>query len=192
MKVFCIHGAFSTFRSFNYIINVIDNRNNLKHSNFTGFMPISYNMNETLNNITDRTFKEINECNDEKVIVIGHSLGGLIAADLAQNCKKISHCITISTPFGGVTPFHGGDIATKISFYYSNYLMKIRNTKFLCPVTPIISSLDNVVSISSQTVRSDLYYHEYPLNHFEILLEYEIALIIENIIVNEINPIKEL
>jgi pimeloyl-ACP methyl ester carboxylesterase len=124
---------------------------------------------------------------DEPIALVGHSLGGVIAALIAlRGYANVSKLVTISAPLGG-SRFAAfarwvasgipllNDITTS-----SPAILELQNRKIVPPVLSIISTggslptsnepNDSVVSVSSQRALSYAKKVEINANHFEILL----------------------
>lgn len=94
-NIFFIHGAWASKNSFNYIQHSL-NHNKLKYSINFEYNSHKENISEIINRAREELSKE-----EEKCIIVGHSLGGLIALALhdEKNCDKI---ITIASPLSGI------------------------------------------------------------------------------------------
>src|ERR1019366_8365767 len=93
MKLLIIPGAYSSYISWRY---------------FNQDMPkdveqifLDYNPENLLEETIDKFEKQINLINDD-VIIAAHSLGGIIALNLAKRCSNIKRIITVASPFGGL------------------------------------------------------------------------------------------
>lgn len=120
------------------------------------------------------------------VTLIGHSLGGLIALNLAHRVPGHVHkIITIASPLGGV------GVATVLRWLIPHPLLadihpssplvsQIRHRPPPVPTLSLVATAgkspllaepnDGVVTISSQTCLDGPIYVHVPVNHFEILL----------------------
>jgi predicted alpha/beta hydrolase family esterase len=175
-----VHGAGASKKSFNWLNEHLNKKNKIHF--------FSYDM---YGNIPD-CVKKINEQIDlinEPTVVIGHSLGGLLAADVCDN-KNVEKIITMSTPLGGILAVGLFGLMNSNAMFrellpYSNILYEIKkkNVKIKKPhmaiVTthglPIISEEnDGVVMVSSQMSWETPIYKKYDLNHFEVLMSQEI------------------
>jgi len=92
MKLVIIPGAYSSHISWTY---------------FSQEMPtnieqifLDYNPENPLEETIDKFEKQINLIDDE-IILAAHSLGGIIALNLAKRCANIKQVITVASPFGG-------------------------------------------------------------------------------------------
>lgn len=93
MKLIIIPGAYSSHISWCY---------------FEQEMPddierifLDYNPENPLEDII-KSFTEILSKIDDNLIVVGHSLGGIIALNLSNQCSNIKKVITNASPFGGI------------------------------------------------------------------------------------------
>lgn len=172
-QIFFIHGAASTPLSFNWL------KGNLKPHNA---IDIAYENQTPLIDTIDHLRKKVSECNVPPII-IGHSLGGIIAASIAQevSVKKI---VTMSTPFGG------SFAASLVRWFMPSQLIKD-----VCQQSPVLLSLqknppkipmlsfvtdsnlimlgertDGVVTVASQMALNGPNYIKVDVNHFEILM----------------------
>ena len=100
-NIFFIHGAWSSGSSFNYLKSkALDIGNGVgKIHAFQYDCQI-----ENLNSILLRAEKELNDLqqNGLKTIVVGHSMGGLLALYISHDNKNVSKTITISAPLSGI------------------------------------------------------------------------------------------
>jgi esterase/lipase len=98
-NLFLIHGAWCTKNSYNYIIKKI------LDDHFVGNIHcFEYDCNiENLSSITKRAKKQLEEIskNGLKTVVVGHSMGGLIALRLSQK-KEVYKTITLASPLSGL------------------------------------------------------------------------------------------
>jgi pimeloyl-ACP methyl ester carboxylesterase len=62
---------------------------------------LDYNAELSLDDILESFEKKLSTITDD-IIVVGHSLGGVLAVLLAERCKQIKKVITIAAPFGGI------------------------------------------------------------------------------------------
>jgi pimeloyl-ACP methyl ester carboxylesterase len=145
-----------------------------------------YEINESVQSCIDRIVKEIGS---DPVVLIGHSLGGVIALACAQRCPNVTHLVTLSAPFGGLpyagllSLFHNTPIFSELRGY-SPLLSEIRSTEIKIPHLAIIGTHslpllrepnDGVITVASQTALSDRSYVSFSLNHFEVLLSPAVA-----------------
>lgn len=132
MKILAIHGAFSTPYVFNYIQHKLDN--------YT-FDHFSYQ--DKYKNVST----VIEDCNtkithdNEDVIILGHSLGGVIGANLLSN-KKVKGLVTLASPVGGI----------KMNFYASNFLFKRTFIQEITPFSPVIVSCKDNIELTKKPV----------------------------------------
>lgn len=62
---------------------------------------LDYNPELPLKDILDSFEKKLSNVTDD-ILVVGHSLGGVLAVLLAERCKQVKQVVTIAAPFGGV------------------------------------------------------------------------------------------
>lgn len=98
-NLFLIHGAWCTKESFNYVIKkVLDDS---PVGNIHGF---SYDcQKEGIHKIAERAKKELSAIsqNGLKTVVVGHSMGGLVALNLSQY-QHVHKTITLASPLNGL------------------------------------------------------------------------------------------
>jgi pimeloyl-ACP methyl ester carboxylesterase len=189
--IFYVHGAHASDQSFNYI------RYSL-HGEFAD-QTFSYDLRSaTAEEIAARLLEEIIEAVEKnkikKLILVGHSFGGVLAVRSANMLKKLNkklrvELITLSTPFAGskiatfIRWFNPGskflsNISAHDSFIKEFKVEKLpyRTTVFVTTagdVGWIPEANDGIVTVLSQKhFESDpkATYHVVNVNHFEILL----------------------
>jgi pimeloyl-ACP methyl ester carboxylesterase len=62
---------------------------------------LDYNPELPLSDILASFEKKLSSITDD-IIVVGHSLGGVLAVLLAERCKQVKKVVTIAAPFGGI------------------------------------------------------------------------------------------
>lgn len=173
MQFVYIHGANATPSSFNY----------LKERVGDGFFA-SYNSNEGFKSNLEMIYRQI--ILFEKIVFIGHSLGGIYAFHLANMMPdKVTHGITLSTPYGGhgmadyakmFLPFNAllHDIGP--SSWTIREMDKMQNRWNWCNVVTTNGNIpwalgpnDGVVTIESMKHRKDIDLIAMECNHYEIL-----------------------
>lgn len=180
-KIWYIHGASSTPRGFNWLHAQLPDHDRVD---------VSYGDHE-VGEIIPKLIKDLkNEIGP--VRIIGHSLGGVIAAFLAQRSKKVERVFTISAPFGGS---EAASWLRWVSFdpllahiHPNSYLItSLKKRKLLAPMFSIVTTSsrfpmsvllpknDGVVSHASQLALAGPTFVELNLNHFEVLLAKETA-----------------
>jgi len=114
-KVVYLHGANASPDNFNYY--------KIKCSEHDSIAPV-YNMEEDPFDVVDQLNRKVrNAFDDNKIIVVGHSFGGLIGAWYsAINPNRVSHLVTIATPWQG-TP-----VARIFGYFFRNSKM-FQNTR---------------------------------------------------------------
>lgn len=184
MDVLFIHGAGASKKSFNWIVPQIE-----CNAHF-----YSYDMNTSnISSCIADVHKEIDSISDlntkRTVIVVGHSLGGLIAAGVANN-PFVSKIVTISTPLGGILlaglfGLFNTHSMTRDLLPYSAILTEVKNQvkAWKKPHKAIISTQglpflleqnDGVVQVNSQMAWDTPEYEKFNLNHFEVLMDDEV------------------
>lgn len=181
-----IHGAWCTKKSFNYVIQkVLDDTKVGKISCFeydcqtTPVEKITHDLKEHYNELS---------CNGLETVIVGHSLGGLLALTLANN-ENVSKTITLASPLSGTKynmllhyylSYHA-PIMTEI-LPNSEFIKQIHNKKYIKPIDVLVATegfnpmiyepSDGVISIASQTrwAPNTSKVYSVPVNHSEILL----------------------
>lgn len=153
------------------------------------FYSISYSLDQTVSQVVDMANKIIDtlpNLTEGSVCVIGHSLGGIITAYLAENIF-VGKIVTICAPFGGIKS------ATLLSWYHplfrdvapSGYtLTGLKHKPNTKPHLAIIGTSglplprepnDGVVTVASQTATKTVLRKVVDLNHFEVLMSEDVA-----------------
>lgn len=96
IHVLLIHGAWSTSTGFNYIHSFLRNTPGIGRITLMNY-DARYS---TMDEIVAHGEKILNDLN-EKTIIIGHSLGGIIALALAKH-KTVASVLTLAAPIGGI------------------------------------------------------------------------------------------
>jgi pimeloyl-ACP methyl ester carboxylesterase len=171
-----IHGFNSTSNSFNYIIEKLKWKGEILRIDYDSHRPLE----ETLKYIQGEL------PNDRELILVGHSLGGVISVLLAHMIPDNIHSvITISSPIGGSkaatfarwlpwSPEVFKDITPSSSF------IRAAQVAPTVPVSSIITSggtlaltnepNDSVVTVASQQATPAKKKAELKANHFEVLM----------------------
>lgn len=189
MKICFIHGANATDRSFNFIRLKcgIQDQNSfcLNYDSENGF----------LHNI--KQMEDVVRLIDDQVFIIAHSLGGIYAAHLASNFKKIVGAITLSTPYKGAEivdyirwALPGHQLFNDISSTSWPFMKLNEINLFNLDWTQVVSTQghvpylpypnDGVVSLASMRGRDDINLIEMPVNHYEVVVSHQVANLIEN------------
>jgi pimeloyl-ACP methyl ester carboxylesterase len=172
-QIWFIHGAYSSPLSFNWL-----------KANLRAHEPvdISYNSSTPLIETIDYLRSEVTKC-VEPPLVIGHSLGGIIAAAISQT-NSVDKIVTMATPFGG------SFAASVLSWFLPTQLMKdisqqnpiLNDIRRSPPKVPMLSFVtdanltvmgertDGVVTVRSQTALNGPKYITVPISHFEVLM----------------------
>lgn len=190
-----IHGAWATPRSFRFI------KQNVNYDKIRKVIEFSYDCNvERIDKIVRRVEKILYE-EEQETIVVGHSLGGLIALathDIPQ-CAKI---ITLSTPTSGIgIPYLLEIIRVPIIMSvapHSKFIKALHKALYTKDIVSFISMTgfnplifdqsDGVVSVHSQGDWMPASARPIPLdcNHFEILQHEDVVSAIDRFSLNEL------
>lgn len=185
MVVWYIHGANSSPLSFAFLKARLK-----KHR----FRDICYDHERSVSHVIDELADEI-EASSERVRIVGHSLGGLIGAAVAQKVA-VDRLATIAAPFGG------SEAARYLRFFSPHVLFEDIHPRSplvvglrLKPLPPTLSIVtlgggtpllpgpnDGVVTVASQTALDGPDYRCLPFNHFEVLLATETIEMIERFV----------
>jgi hypothetical protein len=132
----------------------------------------------------------INQCQNMTIglqpdAIIGHSLGGIIAAHLSSDAKRV----TVASPFGGSAianwlPMYSQlmrDVATTSPIISALRSKKVDHARFLSIVANGLDGrgFDGVISTTSQKALYGPDYRTFDLNHFEVLVDDEIIDLID-------------
>lgn len=174
--IWYIHGAGASQRSFNWLKNEMPQH----HAKF-----LNYSTTEPLLEIVER-FSKIPS--NEPVILVGHSFGGLVALGM-HNLRHVKGIVTMCSPFDGLAtaPFmsmlsndhlfrdlnpYGSTISALHQIVITKPMLSIVATQGL----PIMNEInDGVVSLSSATALKGPMYLKHQINHFEVLLDDNVA-----------------
>jgi pimeloyl-ACP methyl ester carboxylesterase len=185
--VIFIHGLNSSYLSFSYLVK------ELGAGNYTA----SYKSRQSLNLSIEEILLQIPK--KEAVVLVGHSLGGIIAMNIAHmKIRNITKVITISSPLSGskaaiFAQWLLRDVhVLKDIVPSSHYIKSLAQLSSPCPVLSIYSTggslpapleaNDSIVTVSSQ--KSLLYarHAEVKANHFEVLLHPDTTTLIRDFI----------
>lgn len=197
-----IHGASSTYNSFNFINDKLSRERE-------DYCPLffEYDCSRDLQDITNDLLAYLPDGNDE-IILVGHSLGGVIATAVTYNNESISPKKNIKKVVTISSPLAGSKAATYLRWLYPNYglfnnvavtnpiIMAIQSIGAIVPTqciisnggtTPLIKEAnDGVVSVASQGSLKHCKEHvNIKLNHFEVLLSSFVVQQIERFIWDE-------
>lgn len=182
-----IHGLQSTPKSFSYIKLRLPQHDHLD---------IAYDAGQPMLAYVERLVSQIDALNRD-VVLVGHSLGGVVAAAVASRSSRVTKVATMSSPFGGS---EAAALMRWVCFspsidniHPSSPLMKdVRRTAVKQPMLSIVSTAgdspfiqgnnDGVVTITSQKALVGPRYVMIPVNHFEVLLCEEAVLHLEQFI----------
>lgn len=132
MKILTIHGAFSSSNVFNHI------KHKLSNYKFDDF---SYqNQHRDVASVIENCNNYIKNIDDD-VILIGHSLGGVIGSNLLSN-KNVKGLITIASPIAGI----------KVNFYVSTFFFKPTFVQEITPFSPTIVSCKENLDLTKKHV----------------------------------------
>jgi pimeloyl-ACP methyl ester carboxylesterase len=183
--IWYIHGAASTPASFLWIKSQLYSHDAVDVS-YTNKEPLA----DTISYLRQRASEEKRPIN-----IIGHSLGGVIAAAIAQEIW-VRRIVTMGTPFGGsmAASVMRWFMPTQLFRDISQQSPVMTNLKLKPPKTPILSFVtdsslvvlgertDGVVTVSSQKALKGPTYITIPCNHFEVLLSHEVVSITNDFI----------
>lgn len=183
-----IHGFNSTSRSFGYI------ERELPKGKYT---LVSYDSHQPLLQSIAEVKKQFPK--DEDVILIGHSLGGVLATLIAaEKDSRVKKLLTISSPLGGSSTARafswlpGSPRLLRDISQNSDYIKRIAKMKLDIDTTCIISisghlnlsieQNDSVVSIESQMALKFGKKVKINASHFEVLLHPETTSVIKSLL----------
>ena len=110
-NLFLIHGAWASEQAFNYIVKTV-----LDQCKVGNIHKFKYDcQTEHISDIVERSHEELDIVNSNglETVIVGHSLGGLIALDLSQQ-EQVSRTITMASPLCGID-------FPKVLQYYLSY-----------------------------------------------------------------------
>lgn len=186
MSVWYIHGAHATSRSFAWIKREFPVHESI-NIDYSTELPMSLVLDEVAERMST----------DPEIVIVGHSLGGVLAVALSQRCPNVQKVVTLAAPFGG------SNIASVMRWLAPNSIMNdvypqsrlitgIRTKELTVPIFSIVTTggrsplipepNDGVVSVVSQKSLYGPHYVERAVNHFECLLDGETAQIISEFI----------
>lgn len=193
-----IHGAWSSPTTFNYL------KEKLKHTKELGNVTcIDYDTNNTAIADIITICKAVLDKATRPVVVVGHSMGGLIAINL--HCHPaVESLVTVATPLSGlnINKFLQALIAFRTPsvgevMHMSPFIMQTHACEYTKPITCLITTKgynpawyeksDGVVSVSSQKrwVPSSARIHELPYNHHEVLQSEEFYEVVRDKVMNK-------
>ena len=198
-NVMLIHGAWSTSQSFNHISRMIDMylESYVRYTILFDYNPFVDNMDK----IVDKARKKLDD--EAETLVIGHSLGGLIALAISDH-EKCYRTITLASPLSGIKinrlfqPFIYarapvlGEIAPCSSFI-RNIQKKQYDKRIDCMITTrgynplIFEKSDGVITVATQEKwmpQSAVATYE-ECNHYEILQSDQAFSIIKKALTNQ-------
>lgn len=200
-NLFLIHGAWSTKSSFNYLLKyLLDNHNiaKIKCFEYDSF-------DERIPKIVNRAKEELSVLNENghDTIVIGHSLGGLIALALAEE-KGVVRTITLASPLNGIrlNRLFQAYLLYRAPILHdatpeSSYLDRIHRIDYNNPIDVLVSCKgfnpaiyepsDGVVTVASQVewIPKTGKLIKVDANHHEILQTAEFLLTVERALKKE-------
>jgi pimeloyl-ACP methyl ester carboxylesterase len=153
----------------------------------------SYQVNESTETCIDRLACLL-LAEPEPVILLGHSLGGIISLACAARTNRIARLITMCAPFGGLQHASLASMFNSAPMFrdlrqYGSLLKELRGVHIIAPHLAIVASHgmphinetnDGVVTLASQTALTGISYTKFPINHFEVLLSPGVATVINN------------
>lgn len=189
-----IHGAWSSKTIFNYLSDKLTlNCNalgNIYHGEYCINSCSVHAINVQLMALLDRAERE--------VVVVAHSMGGLLALDIECH-TKVSSVITVASPLDGLDfhkfiqiflTYRSPNMAE--IFRMSGYINKLQSKEYTKPIKCVITTegynpawyekSDGVVTISSQKrwVPPTASLHFFPYNHHEIVQSVELYELIKD------------
>lgn len=175
-----VHGAGATSRSFEWLRTMMP-----PHDAVFFSYEMSHAMGATIGALNDTVD---HGCKTKDIVLVGHSLGGVLAASCAGN-ERISKIVTLNAPFGGLPIarfaglFSSSPMLRDLS-PSSVQMMRLKNTTPRCPILSIVGTSglpfilepnDGAISVASQKSLHGPRYVEFGLNHFEVLLDSAVA-----------------
>jgi len=174
-KIIYLHGFNSSPRSFNYVIKSLP-----QHEPIC----IAYDSHRPLSESLGSVLKQLPK---DEIVLIGHSLGGVIAAlAAAARPETVRSLVTVSAPLGGSKACQalrwlpGHPPVVEDLTFTSPHIRAIASLKLQVPTISIVSTgghlsfsaepNDSIVTVASQRALSFGRKHEIKANHFEILL----------------------
>lgn len=189
-EVWLIHGANASPSSFNYIREMIEIDPDFKEY---ALIDIKYNCQDNIASIVD--ILAASASRTRPIYIVGHSLGGVIAARVSQKIKHfelpidLRGIVTMSAPFGG------SESADYLRWLYPKYhlfanistqnktIVDLQAGGAVVPTLSLVTSSgnnplipapnDGVVTIKSQRALPRANYVEVPYNHFEVMVSPE-------------------
>jgi pimeloyl-ACP methyl ester carboxylesterase len=186
-KVFFIHGLNSSHLSFSYIGLILD----------LPVAKIDYKSQQRLVISIDQVLRQLPK--NEPIILVGHSLGGVIAMNIAlSGLRNVEKVVTISSPLGGSKAavyarwvVSGLEVLNDI-VPSSPFIRPLSEYQPACPVLSIYSTNgslptsnepnDSVVTVASQRALPYAKKAEVKANHFEVLMHAKTAHLIQDFI----------
>ncbi len=172
-SIFYIHGLNSSEASFAYLAKEVG-----------GVPQINYDSHQPLSQSVAQVSEMIPK--NEPVILIGHSLGGLIATTIAMNkSHDVQKVVAISSPFAGskfaywASWFFAGFPVLRDLTPISPAIVRLARNKVDCPHMTIVTTAgsspwslepnDSIVTVSSQSALTYSSKAQINANHFEVL-----------------------
>ena len=187
MATLCyIHGLNSSKNSFAYMAKTVGGDPKI---NYTSYQPL------------EKSVAQVSRLlpKNEPLILVGHSLGGIIATTIALNeTHDIRKIVTISTPFGGSKfaywarwLIQGLPVLEDLT-PQSPAIVRFAENKIPCPMLSIVTTggnlpwstepNDTIVTVASQTALKHGKKVEIKANHFEVLLHDRAADVIKKFV----------
>lgn len=191
-SIWFIHGANATPLSFKSIQLKLRESDSIQEHQFIN---VKYDCQDPLSEIVERIVSVLPD--DVPIFLVGHSLGGVIAAAVAQKNihfeygKDIKGVITIASPLGGC---EGADYLQWLFPHYhlfknistkNKVVMDLKANGAAVPTLSFITTSgnnpvypeanDGVVTVNSQRALRNAKKIEVPYNHFEVLLSEDVA-----------------
>lgn len=190
--IWFIHGANASPTCFNYIKDNLESDPEFRRCSF---IDISYNCQEHIPSIVKTLSASAPK--DKQLYLVGHSLGGVIAAAISQRIKHYDMPVSLRGVFSLSAPFGGSESADYLQWLYPNYhLFRSISTQYrmitdiqaagaVVPTMSLVTSSgnnpliskanDGVVTVKSQRALPGATYVEVPYNHFEVLMSEDVV-----------------
>lgn len=175
--VWYIHGANSTPLAFAYIKSRLPEHD---------MVDVAYGHDQSIAELIDALVESV-DVEERPVNIIGHSLGGVIGAAVAQKSTNVRKLVTLAAPFGGSKA--AGVLRWAVASNllddiqpHSSVVSGLRQRSLTTPTISFVTTAgyplvffnepnDGVVTVQSQMALKGPQYIEKQVNHFEVLLD---------------------
>jgi pimeloyl-ACP methyl ester carboxylesterase len=186
-SIIFVHGAGATPKSFAYIRLHFDGHD---------LYDFAYDSNKPCREAIDALAALIGRI-DGPVVLVGHSLGGVVSVNAACEAEGVSGVVTLASPLGGAkaAQYLRWVFNSALLDDLSPYSANIRTTLARTPPCPIRSFVtvggalpflneanDGVVTVESQRAMTGPEYITVHTNHFEVLLSDDVIALIREFI----------